>query len=601
MPFLRFRQVVGRQVKAMRDTESMPLSDDDAPLPDPFEAELVAYLDGELDAAEARRVELRLASDPQARAKASALKKTYDLLDYLPRPEPSPDFTTRTLHKLPATAAPSSPAALPKPQVPINSTAINGVPSLSVPVALSGGTALLPPRSSRRVVWVAGLAISVMLFALAGYLITALVHPRLVPAPAARETAADELLLTERGLIERLPLYVGVDNFDFVQELAKSDYFGADPTLAASGLMPAPGLESESIPISTFETLTAAFKGLPPARKQDLRELDKQLNSQDASIRDRLLRILEAYAVWLDNLPEVERRGVLSAPTPLVRLGVIRDIRERQWLNRLPPPQQAELIGLDPTKRGLLIQQWKAEEAQQRDLWAFAHKRAESLKTNRQLWPFDTESGRKDIPEFMRTTFRTDDPRRSRFSPGDLAQYREALEAAQKGNEWAWYGKTVYDLTRKYETLPEPATGEPITTYHQLGLAGFYFQRGRAQKMTVGLVGKWPDFALALNAYVNSEKSEKMPPLPPLGPARVADFPESIREFWAKHLSPKLTGAERNRLRMLENRWPEFPREFIALARHYDLSVPGILLPGSPRKWETIYGNAWMPGPLIRP
>ena len=41
---------------------------DDDPTPDPFEAELVAYLDGELDPAAARAVEERLANDPDARA-----------------------------------------------------------------------------------------------------------------------------------------------------------------------------------------------------------------------------------------------------------------------------------------------------------------------------------------------------------------------------------------------------------------------------------------------------------------------------------------------------------------------------------------------------
>src|SRR5205807_1877 len=89
----------------------------DGPDPDPFEAELVAYLDGELDPAAARKVEARLAKDPAARARAAELKKSFDLLDYLPRPEPSPTFTTRTLDKLPVVPSGlSSAAAAPAPQ-----------------------------------------------------------------------------------------------------------------------------------------------------------------------------------------------------------------------------------------------------------------------------------------------------------------------------------------------------------------------------------------------------------------------------------------------------------------------------------------------------
>jgi anti-sigma factor RsiW len=63
-------------------------------------SELVAYLDGELDADTARAVEARLSRDPRARAEAEALTRTWDLLDYLPTPEPSTEFTHRTLERL---------------------------------------------------------------------------------------------------------------------------------------------------------------------------------------------------------------------------------------------------------------------------------------------------------------------------------------------------------------------------------------------------------------------------------------------------------------------------------------------------------------------
>src|SRR5437763_16811884 len=61
---------------------------------------LVAYLDGELDEATAQALESKLSLDPQARAEADALRRTWELLDYLPKPEPSTDFTNKTLSKL---------------------------------------------------------------------------------------------------------------------------------------------------------------------------------------------------------------------------------------------------------------------------------------------------------------------------------------------------------------------------------------------------------------------------------------------------------------------------------------------------------------------
>jgi anti-sigma factor RsiW len=72
-----------------------PLNDDDRD-------NLVAYLDGELDEAATAAVEAKLILDPAQRAEATMLRKTWDLLDHLPRPQPSGSFTNRTLERISA-------------------------------------------------------------------------------------------------------------------------------------------------------------------------------------------------------------------------------------------------------------------------------------------------------------------------------------------------------------------------------------------------------------------------------------------------------------------------------------------------------------------
>src|SRR5437879_4627701 len=69
------------------------LSDDDW-------AELTAYLDGELDKKSARTMEAKLNANPTMRAEAEALQKTWQMLDYLPKPGPSTTFTSKTLERL---------------------------------------------------------------------------------------------------------------------------------------------------------------------------------------------------------------------------------------------------------------------------------------------------------------------------------------------------------------------------------------------------------------------------------------------------------------------------------------------------------------------
>src|SRR5437879_1691136 len=71
----------------------MPLNEDE-------KAELVAYLDGELDDAATQAVEAKIATNPDARAELDSLKQTWGMLDYLPKASPSATFTNRTMERL---------------------------------------------------------------------------------------------------------------------------------------------------------------------------------------------------------------------------------------------------------------------------------------------------------------------------------------------------------------------------------------------------------------------------------------------------------------------------------------------------------------------
>jgi anti-sigma factor RsiW len=159
-------------------------------------ADLVAFLDGELDEDAAQAFEARLSREPDLRAEAEALKKTWELLDYLPRPEPSGGFTHRTLERL-----------------AVRETA----------VMRSGGSrpwAWLVP-----VGWAAA-----MLAAMAGGLLaahhlwpTATSNP--VPQQQGTGTADFEARMSRNmGPIENQRLYAHVDDLDFARGLADIEH-----------------------------------------------------------------------------------------------------------------------------------------------------------------------------------------------------------------------------------------------------------------------------------------------------------------------------------------------------------------------------------------
>jgi len=150
-------------------------------------ANLVAYLDGELNDAEARAIATKLTSSATARRELELLEKTWDLLDHLPRPKASEALTTRTLTQMRQIAEQGG-------QI---ESAFRGV-------ALHAG------RLG------AALAASVVA-ALVGFALTQWAWPN----PTAK-------LARELPLIEHLDEYREVGTFDYLESLAESPEFSSD-------------------------------------------------------------------------------------------------------------------------------------------------------------------------------------------------------------------------------------------------------------------------------------------------------------------------------------------------------------------------------------
>jgi anti-sigma factor RsiW len=154
------------------------------PLSDEERSELIAYLDGELNDKAARAMEAKLSRDPRARAEADALLRTWELLDHLPRPEPTEDFTQRTIQSVSALR----------------------------PVVVG---------RNRWRVWIGGTswAAGVLLAAAAGYAGVTWFTPK---------PPNDEALVRELRIIENKRYYDLVDDLEFLRDLDHPDRFGDD-------------------------------------------------------------------------------------------------------------------------------------------------------------------------------------------------------------------------------------------------------------------------------------------------------------------------------------------------------------------------------------
>ncbi len=538
---------------------------EDPPSEDP---DLIAYLDGELDADDSRTVESELARDAATRTRADEYKKTFDLLDYLPSPEPSPTFASRTLTKL----------------RPVPAPAPSG-PAVAVP-------AIRRSLGPELVLW----AMAVVAVGAAGYFGHLLARPYLDPPQDVEKFDQSDL-----PLIHDLPLYLGVDDLDYLKKLRDADVFEDGPASATPSAPPA----VETISVVAQQKLIEQFLSYSPARRQQLRTLHKQLGALPAKDRASLQHTLEAYAVWLDRLPDAPRKEILNAADGAARFDAVLRVRERLWRESLPPSQQKALQTVASVEeRTQFLGEIRQREQTFRREWELMHRQWQPNKSEDQkAWPFNSPALAKPLDDYIRRAFgvdlnapfdkKADISAPCRLTRDELIELKYRHEAALREGYWFSYGACLLQLAEAHPMLPEPGKGKPLTQMDQPPLT-LPIVRKLSKNDGVNLqqrfrptLGRWPDFAFEIHRLdAQSKEKEK---LPPLGPSRPGEFAPDLEQFLKEQLLPKLDKKERDRLDAQQGKWPEYPRAMIEQAKAKNLSVPGAMLPGEPKLWNEYY------------
>ena len=150
-------------------------------------ANLVAYLDGELNEGESRAIATKLSLSPTARREVESLEKTWELLEQLPRLKASEDFSERTLTEV---------------------RRLDEAGGRLENAFFTTGARLL-----RSALWVGASALAFVL----GFVLTQWLWPN----PTAR-------LVRDLSVAEHLDEYREVGDFEFLKRLANTPEFSAD-------------------------------------------------------------------------------------------------------------------------------------------------------------------------------------------------------------------------------------------------------------------------------------------------------------------------------------------------------------------------------------
>jgi hypothetical protein len=317
-----------------------------------------------------------------------------------------------------------------------------------------------------------------------------------------------------------------------------------------------------------------AFCELPAEEQERLRKLDRELHEGDPRAQRRLWGVLERYAAWFDRLPEEEQRQIREAADRGERLRLIRKIRDRQFVDRLPAAERERVRQLPPEQQQAEVDRLRREERQRRLAWEeFVRKPPPAALPAR---PARLEEFPGEVKAYVQAVLR----------PQLSAEEREQLQKAE-AEPWPALARTLPELSEKHPVaLPGPPTGP--RNYRELPEAVRALMTPQTlpqpqRRRLNSAIGRWPDFAEQFT-LVARERGLTLPKQ--LGPCRPQEFAAPVARFLEKTLPAKLSEKEKAELKEAEGRWPDYPKRVLELARRHGLEVPLMRLPGPRDLWE---------------
>lgn len=350
----------------------------------------------------------------------------------------------------------------------------------------------------------------------------------------------------------------------------------------------------------------AWFQTLDAGRQQQLRKLHEDFLALDEKDQSRFTRVMQGYNAWLARLPEEDRQRVVTAPSAADRLEVVRQLREREWVETLPRPYKEVYARLDADARRQKVQEWRTEEAERRDEWAVAVRHWAEFQPGKVPAIFDGD--RKELVDVFVGHLKEN------LSDTERTELDDAQAAANEFGIYLRYAMEVARLADRHPVLPGKVGPKAFDSLPDE--VKTYLIRNDAHFRKKGVVpsgdddakalqrakGRWPEFAVELTRYCQ-KKGLKLPV--PLGDCRKEDMPAEVRAFLTT-LEPQLKKTEAGKadLRALDEahgKWPDYPRLILDLAKKYKQSIPGWTLPGPPQMWDKLRAAKNRPGVIARP
>jgi hypothetical protein len=322
-----------------------------------------------------------------------------------------------------------------------------------------------------------------------------------------------------------------------------------------------------------------AFLALPEERRAHLHKLDHALQQEPAAARARLKNILERYTNWLNHLPTNDRQAVDGARDTAARLVVVRELRDRDWMDAQPRAVREQWQVLTAPEKTALLARLRQQERQRQQDWQLAVR----------FWK-DLVDG-KPLPTRL-----ADLQDRDREGVGEyllpLLSKQERLRLKEAEGKWPAYALTLVELADAHPFALPTQVGPQDVTQLPRAIQDLFAKEirggnGKKHAEVLNRIKEWPKFAKAVASAnkMNMNPADRLPR--ELWAWDFKSLQKPMKEYVEK-LKLKLTDVERLSLQDAEGKWPEYPLAIKKLARDHHFPPPPweTALTGSPERWD---------------
>jgi hypothetical protein len=328
-----------------------------------------------------------------------------------------------------------------------------------------------------------------------------------------------------------------------------------------------------------------AYLHLPEARREAIAKLDRDLHELPAKKQQRLLSTLERYADWLDELRKRDPQGyqaIKAAPDSASRLALIKDRRDREWMDLQPKKYRDEWKSLQGDARADYVLKRRQEDRTKHARWVIAKRFWKELES-KQAMPSKLADYSVKVKEYVT------------FYLMPMLTAEEAKRLADADGRWPDYPQALVEIASKYpsalpperkDALPRKLARLPDPVRHKLIDKKGTDKTAIAKKVQKELLqAEGPNFVSKVVAI--GLRENKLPFGHEYWACNYKSLLKPMQEFVDQKLDPALDQVEKRKLIDSEGKWPDYPLTIQELSQKLNLSPPWHYLPEAKLwKWD---------------